>query len=167
MANIDKIQVGSTTYDIVSSASATNTFTSSDVADGSATTWTTVATLASGETTSSIFAKISQMFKNIRYLYRILKTEVTVSVPSSGWTADSTYGYKNAVTLSGVTTSSKLIIDITRPASTAQATWEAMCEAYGVYCATGWASPTAANTITFYCSEAPTANFTVSVINIT
>lgn len=43
-------------------------FTSSDVADGSATAWTGVNPLTSGETNKSIFAKLSQMFKNIRYL---------------------------------------------------------------------------------------------------
>lgn len=49
-------------------------FTSSDVADGSATAWTSVTPLASGEVHSSIFAKVSQMFKNIRYLYKMLGT---------------------------------------------------------------------------------------------
>lgn len=49
-------------------------FTSSDVADGSATAWTSVAKVNSGETHKSIFAKMSQMFKNIRYLYKILGT---------------------------------------------------------------------------------------------
>lgn len=44
-------------------------FTSSDVVDGSATTWTSVSKLDSGETNASIFAKVSQMFKNIRFLY--------------------------------------------------------------------------------------------------
>lgn len=47
-------------------------FTSSDVADGSATDWTSVIELDSGETNASIFAKMSQMFKNIRYLYKML-----------------------------------------------------------------------------------------------
>ncbi len=70
MANIDKIQVGDNTYNITSSSDATNTFTSGDVADGSATSWTTVAALASGETTGNILNKISNMFKNIRYLYK-------------------------------------------------------------------------------------------------
>lgn len=50
------------------------TFTSSDVADGSATSWTTVPKVDSGETHKSIFAKMSQMFKNIRYLYKMLGT---------------------------------------------------------------------------------------------
>lgn len=47
------------------------TFTSSDVADSSATEWTSVTPVASLEKHSSIFAKMSQMFKNIRYLYSI------------------------------------------------------------------------------------------------
>lgn len=50
------------------------TFTSSDVADGSATSWTSVTKVDSGETHKSIFAKMSQMFKNIRYLYKLLGT---------------------------------------------------------------------------------------------
>lgn len=49
-------------------------FTSSDVADGGATAWTGVNPLTSGETNKSIFAKLSQMFKNIRYLYKMLGT---------------------------------------------------------------------------------------------
>lgn len=49
-------------------------FTSSDVADGSATAWTTVTKLATGEKHSSLFAKMSQMFKNVRYLYKLLGT---------------------------------------------------------------------------------------------
>lgn len=50
------------------------TFASSDVADGSATAWTSVAKVNSGETHKSIFAKMSQMFKNIRYLYKLIGT---------------------------------------------------------------------------------------------
>ncbi len=52
----------------------TTTFTSSDVADGSVTSWTSVTPVATGETHSSIFAKMSQMFKNVRYLYKMLGT---------------------------------------------------------------------------------------------
>ena len=50
------------------------TFTSSDVADGSTSAWTNVSKLSSGEKHSSIFAKMSQMFKNVRYLYKMLGT---------------------------------------------------------------------------------------------
>ena len=55
-------------------AENTATFTSSDVADGSASAWTSVPKLSSGEKHSSIFAKVSQMFKNVRYLYKMLGT---------------------------------------------------------------------------------------------
>lgn len=55
-------------------AENTIAFTSSDVADGSASAWTTVSKLSSGEKHSSIFAKVSQMFKNVRYLYKMLGT---------------------------------------------------------------------------------------------
>lgn len=52
----------------------TVTFTSSDEADGSADAWTNVTKVDSGETHKSLFAKMSQMFKNVRYLYKLLGT---------------------------------------------------------------------------------------------
>lgn len=55
-------------------ASNVTSFTSSDVADGSAPSWTNVAALTSGETHTSFFAKVSQMFKNVRYLYKMFGT---------------------------------------------------------------------------------------------
>ncbi len=55
-------------------AENTATFTSSDVADWSTSAWTNVSKLSSGEKHSSIFAKMSQMFKNVRYLYKMLGT---------------------------------------------------------------------------------------------
>jgi hypothetical protein len=59
----------------VNTAENTTTFTSSDTTDANATSWTSVTTLSSGEKHKSIFAKISQMFKNIRYLYKRMNTE--------------------------------------------------------------------------------------------
>ena len=50
------------------SKSNTVTFTSNDVADGSATSWTSVTKLASGITHDTFFQRVSQMFKNMRYL---------------------------------------------------------------------------------------------------
>lgn len=55
-------------------------FTSSDVADGGASSWTNVTKVASGETHKSIFAKMSQMFKNIRFLYKLLGTKDISSI---------------------------------------------------------------------------------------
>lgn len=52
----------------------TVTYTSVDVADGGAGAWTGVAKLATGEKFSSLFNKISMMFKNVRYLYKMLGT---------------------------------------------------------------------------------------------
>lgn len=66
--NVGAVATGGDTAD------NTATFTSSDVADGSASAWTTVSKLSSGEKHSSIFAKVSQMFKNVRYLYKMLGT---------------------------------------------------------------------------------------------
>ena len=54
------------------SAENTATFTSGDAA--SATAWTDVSVLQSGEKHKSVFNKISTMFKNIRYLYKMLGT---------------------------------------------------------------------------------------------
>lgn len=52
----------------------TVTFTSAD--DTTADAWTDVAVLATGEKHSSLFAKISTMFKNIRYIYtHFIKSE--------------------------------------------------------------------------------------------
>lgn len=56
------------------SKSNTVTFTSNDVADGSATSWTSVTALASGITHATFFQRVSQMFKNVRYLYKMLGT---------------------------------------------------------------------------------------------
>lgn len=56
------------------SSDVTTTFSSGDVGDGEATAWTSVAKLTSGETHKSIFGKLSTMFKNIRYLYKLLGT---------------------------------------------------------------------------------------------
>ncbi len=62
------------------SKDSTVTFTSSDVADGSATAWTSVAKVNSGEMHKSLFAKMSQMFKNIRFLYKLLGTKDISSI---------------------------------------------------------------------------------------
>lgn len=49
-------------------------FTSSDTTDSGANAWTSVSKLTSGEKHASLFAKVSQMFKNVRYLYKMLGT---------------------------------------------------------------------------------------------
>lgn len=49
-------------------------FESNDTPDADANAWKSVATLTSGEKHSSLFAKVSQMFKNVRYLYKMLGT---------------------------------------------------------------------------------------------
>ena len=67
-ANIGAVATGGDTANNIVS------FTSSDVADGLTSAWTTVSKLSSGEKHSSIFAKVSQMFKNVRYLYKMLGT---------------------------------------------------------------------------------------------
>ena len=69
MPQVDQIQIGTTTYDILQSDNAIFTGTTNDNEDGSSTSWITVAKLASSETNASIFTKLSSMFKNVRYLY--------------------------------------------------------------------------------------------------
>ena len=56
------------------SKSNTVTFTSNDVDDASATSWTSVSKLATGITHATFFQRVSQMFKNVRYLYKMLGT---------------------------------------------------------------------------------------------
>lgn len=56
------------------SKSNTVTFTSNDVDDGSATSWTSVSKLTSGITHKTFLERVSQMFKNVRYLYKMLGT---------------------------------------------------------------------------------------------
>lgn len=48
-----------------------STFSSSDT-DDSVSEWTSVSMLSSGEKLSSLFNKISTMFRNIRYLYKLI-----------------------------------------------------------------------------------------------
>ncbi len=60
------------------STNNTTTFTSADTE--SPTSWTNVSVLTSGEKHSSIFNKISTMFKNLRYLYKILGTTSISSI---------------------------------------------------------------------------------------
>lgn len=47
-------------------------FDSSDTEDGNASEWTAVKTLESGENKRSILQKISQMFRNTRFLFKVL-----------------------------------------------------------------------------------------------
>lgn len=49
------------------------TFTSSDTTDANATSWTGVTTLSSGLSLKTLFSRVSQMFKNVRYLYNTIK----------------------------------------------------------------------------------------------
>ena len=80
---INKVLVEGTTYEITPSNTGTFDGTSED--DASPSSWTTVSALTSGETNGSIFTKISQMFKNIRFLYGKLGT-VDISTTGSSVT---------------------------------------------------------------------------------
>ena len=84
MANVDHIKVGSTSYDISPSPTGTLTtgsggFASSDVAQASATSWTSVNQITTSDNHASIFTKITQMAKNVRYLYNVLGSGFSTS----------------------------------------------------------------------------------------
>ena len=72
MGQINKIKVQDEVLLVSQSPNAIMPFTSDDSLDPSQ--YQNVSLLSSGETNSSIFAKISQMFKNIRFLYSRLGT---------------------------------------------------------------------------------------------
>lgn len=64
--NVGAVAVGGDT------AENTVSFTSNDTSDSDASAWTSVPKLTSGDKHSSLFSKVSQMFKNVRYLYKML-----------------------------------------------------------------------------------------------
>ena len=73
MASVDKVKVGSTSYDISPSKDGTlNGFTSNDAA--SPTAWTAANAITTSDTNSTIFSKITTMIKNVRWLYSKLGT---------------------------------------------------------------------------------------------
>ncbi|MEZ3491714.1 MAG: hypothetical protein K1W38_05270, partial [Lachnospiraceae bacterium] len=74
LANKEEIEKGD-------SKDRTVTFTSNDNTD--ARSWTDVAVMESGEQHKNLFEKISTMFKNVRYLYRLLGT-TDISVIKNG-----------------------------------------------------------------------------------
>ena len=61
-------------YNPIDSGNIIATFTSADVAQADATSYTDPGVLTSGETHKSIFGKISQIAKNVKYLYKMLGT---------------------------------------------------------------------------------------------
>lgn len=103
-------------------AENTATFTSSDVADGSASAWTNVSKLSSGEKHSSIFAKVSQMFKNVRYLYKMLGTTDISKIGNgtcTGAISSLNNSLANYLPLSGGTMTGTIIGQHKLPGSTA------------------------------------------------
>lgn len=78
----DPIILDSTGQDIVTAlnnlntprdtAAYTTSFASSDTDDASATSWTVVSPIAGGETHATLFGKLSQIAKNVRFIYKTL-----------------------------------------------------------------------------------------------
>ena len=68
MSSIDKVKIGSTSYDVSPSKSGTlSGFTSNDASTPTA--WTSSDVILATDTNSSIFAKLTTMIKNVRWLY--------------------------------------------------------------------------------------------------
>ncbi|MCD8300578.1 MAG: hypothetical protein LUC41_05335, partial [Clostridiales bacterium] len=127
-------------------AEDTVTFTSADALEPAE--WTDVDVLASGEKHSSIFNKISVMFKNIRYLYKVLGTEDISSLgdgtitgalnalntgkDDSGDDEDSGDGYLKMYTLES--TSSDLDSDLQALFDTFPTGCFAICATANTYC---------------------------------
>ena len=73
MASVDKIKVGSSTYNVSPAPNGTLTgYTSGDAA--SPTAWSNVNVITTSDTNASIFNKVTTMVKNIRWLYNKLGT---------------------------------------------------------------------------------------------
>ena len=103
-------------------AENTATFTSSAVAAGSASAWTSVSKLSSGEKHSSILKKVSQMFKNVRYLYKMLGTTDISKIGNgtcTGAISSLSSSLANHLPLSGGTMTGTIIGQHKLPGSTA------------------------------------------------
>ena len=73
MASVDKIKVGSTSYNISPAKDGTLTgFTSNDAA--SPTAWSAADAITTSDSNATIFSKITTMIKNVRWLYSKLGT---------------------------------------------------------------------------------------------
>lgn len=77
----------------------TVTYTTSDTTDANASTWTSVTALTSGMKLTDLFARASQMFKNVRYLYKqvtVLNSNYELLYDGAVKTG-STYSLKTAI----------------------------------------------------------------------
>lgn len=90
---------------VAQTGDSTVTFTSNDSTDANATSWTNVTQLATGITHATFFQRVSQMFKNVRYLYKMLGTTDISSIGGGTVTGAinglSTWNTFSATALSG------------------------------------------------------------------
>ena len=118
-------------------------FTSGDGTDPTG--WTDVSVLATGETHKSIFAKISTMLKNIRYLYKMLgSTDISSIGDGTATGAISTLNsnlvYKTVSEYSEIpTTAREIVVNTIVSNSGALGTITIPYKAYGTYLFGGWA----------------------------
>ena len=117
-------------------------FTSGDGTDPTG--WTDVSVLATGETHKSIFAKISTMLKNIRYLYKMLgSTDISSIGDGTATGAISTLNsnlvYKTVSEYSEIpTTAREIVVNTIVSNSGALGTITIPYKAYGTYLFGGW-----------------------------
>ena len=85
MASVNKIRIGDNIYDISISptgnldTTSSDKYTSSDVTQTSATTWTSVEPITVTDNHKTIFTKLTQMVKNARYLFNLFGTGFTTT----------------------------------------------------------------------------------------
>ena len=85
MASVNKIRIGDNVYDISISPTGTmdttsaNKYVSSDVAQANAITWTSVEPILVTDNHKTIFTKLTQMIKNVRYLFNLFGTGFTTT----------------------------------------------------------------------------------------
>lgn len=73
MASVDKVRIGTTTYDMSPSKDGTLIgYTSNDAA--SPTAWTDATAITTSDTNGTIFSKITTMIKNVRWMFSVLGT---------------------------------------------------------------------------------------------
>lgn len=150
MANISSIKLpNGITYNLKDNISGyttnTGTITSVKTTAGAHTT----INVSSGAAAFNVPTKTSHLTNDSGFLTSGNITETTATLTTSGWSSK-----QQSVTVSGVTTSNKIIVS----AAPASFTDYSTC---GVYC-----SAQASNSLTFKCNELPAAALTVNILII-
>ena len=117
---------------------------------------------AKGSRTLNVLGSVQQngeQLATVNWVNSVIPTtyEVTVNVPTTGWTTDSTYGNKVTITVSGVTAGSNPVADVVLNGSTLAAN-KTLLEQWSYISKI----TTAANSVTLYAFETvPTTAFSI------